>query len=106
MKNQYRFTTIAILLCCLGVATFLTFGASGNEPEVSAVVNGIVTDPSGAAVVGAQVTATDTARGTVYTGITNDSGFYNIPHVPIGTYTLKVEARGFRPPSTRRLPLF
>jgi hypothetical protein len=96
VKNQYRFTTVAILLCCLGVATFLTMAPLAMSQEVSAVVNGIVTDPSGAAVAGAAVTATDAARGTTYTGATNETGFYNIPHVPIGTYTLKVEAKGFQ----------
>jgi len=96
VKIQYRFTTIAILLCCLGVATFLTMAPMVASQEVSAVINGIVTDPSGAAVVGANVTATDTARGTTYTAITNEAGFYNMPHVPIGTFTLKVEAKGFQ----------
>jgi hypothetical protein len=34
---------------------------------VTATINGTITDPSGAAVGGAKVTATDTQRGTVYT---------------------------------------
>jgi hypothetical protein len=95
VKIQCRISTIAILLC-LGLATFLTVATPTMSQEVSAVVNGIVTDPSGAAVVGATVTATDTARGTVYTDQTNEAGFYNLQHVPIGTYTLKVEAKGFQ----------
>ncbi len=80
----------------MGIATFLTIAPPAMSQEVSAVVNGIVTDPSGAAVVGATVSATDTARGTVYTAQTNETGFYTLQHVPIGTYTLKVEAKGFQ----------
>lgn len=96
VKIQCRLTTLAILLSFLGIATVLAIAPPAMSQEVSAVVNGIVTDPSGAAVVGATVTATDTARGTVYTDQTNEAGFYNLLHIPIGTYTLKVEAKGFQ----------
>jgi Carboxypeptidase regulatory-like domain len=96
VKIHCRITTLAIVLSFFGIATVLTIAPPAMSQEVSAVVNGIVTDPSGAAVVGATVTATDTERGTVYTDHTNEAGFYNLLHVPIGTYTLKVEAKGFQ----------
>jgi hypothetical protein len=96
VKIWSRITTIAILISTLGIATFLTIAPPAMGQEVSAVINGIVTDPSGAAVVGATVSATDTQRGTVYTAQTNEAGFYNLLHIPIGTYTLKVEAKGFQ----------
>ena len=85
MKIQCRLTTLAILLSFLGIATVLAIAPPAMSQEVSAVVNGIVTDPSGAAVVGATVTATDTERGTVYTDQTNEAGFYNLLYIPIGT---------------------
>jgi hypothetical protein len=64
--------------------------------EVTAAINGTITDPSGAPIAGAAVTATDTARGTTYTAETNSDGAYYLTHVPIGTFQVKVEAKGFR----------
>jgi hypothetical protein len=63
--------------------------------EVTASITGTVADPSGAAMVGATVTATSQERGLTYTGVTNDSGLYRIAQLPVGTYGLKVEKSGF-----------
>jgi hypothetical protein len=64
--------------------------------EVTAAITGRITDSSGAAIAGAKVTATDTQRGTVWPTTTNGDGVYNLPRVPVGTYTLKVENEGFQ----------
>jgi len=63
--------------------------------EVTAAVIGTVSDPSGAPIKDADVTATDTDRGTVWTAKTNDTGSYNLPRLPVGSYTVKVSAAGF-----------
>jgi len=63
--------------------------------EVTASITGTVTDPSGAAVTGAAVTATSQERGQSYTVVSNDSGLYRIAQLPVGTYSLKVEKSGF-----------
>ena len=70
--------------------------APASAQETTAAITGFVTDPSGAAVVGATVTATDTLRGTVWTTTTNEAGSYNLPRVPIGTYGLQVKSTGFQ----------
>src|SRR5260370_17053253 len=64
--------------------------------EVTATITGTVSDPSGAPIVGASVTAKDTDRGTLYTAQTNEAGVYNIVRVPVGTYDLRAEAKGFQ----------
>ena len=63
--------------------------------EVTASITGTVTDPSGAAVTGAAVTATSQERGVTYPAVSNDSGLYRIAQLPVGTYSLKVEKSGF-----------
>ncbi|HEY1678506.1 MAG TPA: TonB-dependent receptor [Candidatus Sulfotelmatobacter sp.] len=63
--------------------------------EVTASITGTVSDPSGAAVAGANVTATSVERGITYTAATNDSGLYRISQLPVGSYSLKVEKGGF-----------
>jgi Carboxypeptidase regulatory-like domain len=68
---------------------------TGWAQEVTASITGTVTDPSGAAVPGATVTATSVERGIAYTAQTNDSGLYRIPQLPVGSYSLKIEKSGF-----------
>ena len=63
--------------------------------EVTASITGTVTDPSGAAVTGATLTATSAERGIVYTATTNDSGLYRLSELPVGIYDLKVKKDGF-----------
>jgi hypothetical protein len=73
--------------------------------QVTAAFTGKVTDPSGAAVAGAKVTATDTERGTPWTTTTNSDGAFNLPRVPIGTYNVKVEQEGFQTATQSHLAL-
>ena len=68
---------------------------SGWAQEVTASIIGTVTDPSGAAVPGATVTATSQERGQTYKVETNDAGLYRIAQLPVGSYDLKVEKSGF-----------
>lgn len=64
--------------------------------EVSAGITGRVTDSSGGAIVGALVAAKDLDRGTEWPGKTNDEGIYTYPRVPVGRYSLSIEAPGFK----------
>ena len=63
--------------------------------QVTATITGRVTDPTGAAIVGAKVTAVSIERGIPYTAITNTDGYYNLPNLIAGSYNVKVEAPGF-----------
>ncbi|MGA8025579.1 MAG: carboxypeptidase-like regulatory domain-containing protein, partial [Bryobacteraceae bacterium] len=67
-----------------------------SAQEVTAAINGVVTDPSGAAVAGAKITAKDLDRGTVYPTTTANSGLYNLPRLPVGRYEIRVENPGFQ----------
>jgi len=87
------FCSLFVLLTAFVAATGMFQRAWGQE--VTASITGTVTDPSGAAVSGATVTATSTERGLSYTATTNDSGLYRIAQLPVGTYTLRVEKAGF-----------
>jgi len=64
--------------------------------EVTAAINGAVTDPSGAAIAGAQVTVTDMDRGTKFTATTSIGGNYSLPRLPVGRYEVRVENGGFQ----------
>ena len=64
--------------------------------EVTAAITGTVVDPGGAPINGAKVTAKDVDRGIVQTTESNDTGAFNFPRVPVGTYEVKIEAKGFQ----------
>jgi Carboxypeptidase regulatory-like domain len=66
-----------------------------HAQEVTAAVNGQVTDPSGAIIANAAITATDVNRGSKFVTKTDASGEYNLPRLPVGTYTLQASAPGF-----------
>jgi len=69
---------------------------AGHAQEVSAGLTGRVSDATGAAIARAAVTARDLDRGTQWTATTNEDGIYAYPRIPTGSYSLKVEAPGFR----------
>src|SRR5437879_750783 len=62
----------------------------------TAVIRGTVTDPTGAAVAGAKVSAMNTATGVEYAAPTNETGLYSISEAPAGAYSVTVEHPGFK----------
>jgi hypothetical protein len=69
-----KLQSVALAVCCLALV-FVLFGATATfAQEVTATITGTVTDPSGAAVAGAAVTAKSAARGETYSAVTNDAG--------------------------------
>ena len=59
-------------------------------------IQGAVSDPSGAVVVGAAVTATNEATGTKITRQTTNAGYYVMSPLPAGLYSIAVSASGFQ----------
>lgn len=93
MATSQRFS-IALLLSL--VVAFAAVARSAYAQEVTASIAGTITDPSGAPINGATVTATDVDRGTVTTVKTNDTGVYNLTRLLVGNYTVRVSASGFQ----------
>jgi len=63
---------------------------------VTASISGTVTDSSGAAIAGANVTATNVDTSVVFTQSTNSQGYYSFPQLPLGKYTVEVQQTGFK----------
>jgi len=61
----------------------------------SGTVAGSITDPSGALVVGAQVTIANAVTGYHQEATTDTSGSFRFTNVPLNEYTLTVKAAGF-----------
>jgi hypothetical protein len=79
------------------VLTFsLAFTICASGQQYLGTISGSVADASGAKVVGAEVTATDTTTNFVSKGVTNNAGDYTIPSLTPDVYTITVTAKGFR----------
>ena len=94
-----KFLAFSYSHCCLtamlSLAVIGTPSRVGAQ-EVTAAITGLVTDPSGAAISGAKVTAKDVDRGTTFPTTTTSDGLYNFPRLPIGAYEVRAENPGFR----------
>ncbi len=64
--------------------------------QQSGAINGSVTDESGGAIPGAQVSLTKTGQGTVSTTTTSSAGEYYFSALEAGAYSLKVTAPGYK----------
>ncbi len=62
----------------------------------TATILGTVADPTGSIVPAANVTITNTATGVKRIIQTNSAGNYTAPELPIGTYSMRAEAAGFK----------
>ncbi len=95
MYRPTRFKTVLLLSTVLFLA--FTFVASNAFAQVtSGTIFGTVKDPTGAMVKGATVTIADPSNGLTRTVTTSDSGEFSAPGLYPGTYTITVEAKGFK----------
>ncbi|MGH9453533.1 MAG: carboxypeptidase regulatory-like domain-containing protein, partial [Terriglobia bacterium] len=94
--DRLRRQPVLWVLAALAFLVFFANPSTGWCQEATAGITGSVTDPSGAAIAGAKVTAKDMAQGTVWPTQTNTAGIYDLPRLPVGTYSLTIEANGFQ----------
>jgi hypothetical protein len=81
------------LACLLG----MTFAAwSGLAQEITGDIHGTISDPSGAMVQAAVVTARQVETGLTRTATTDHGGSYVLVGLPVGHYQLEVTAKGFQ----------
>jgi hypothetical protein len=91
-----KFRLHLVLLILAGPVLF--FGSSAlAQTRGTGSIQGTVFDPSGAVLPNASVTAVDTATGYTVTQHTSGAGVYVLVSLPPATYTVSVNAAGFRP---------
>src|ERR1700730_7105204 len=86
--NAFCFSTVFLALALIAAPAARCQGVTGN-------ISGTVTDPTGAVVVGATVTAQNTSIGVEASTVTNSAGAYNLRFLAVGEYTITVSAQGF-----------
>jgi hypothetical protein len=78
------------------VSAALAFQGSNFAQTTFATITGLVTDPSGAVIPGATVTATRLDTNFQYTARANDSGYYTIGQLLEGEYNVRAASPGFK----------
>ena len=94
----FRFNSVVMALSLLALAGSLAYvGAPIAFSQVTnAAIHGTVTDPSGAVIPGAKITALNTATGIAKTTTSDKSGYFIFPELQVGgPYTVTVSAVGF-----------
>jgi len=89
MFSQVRFSLIFVLLLTVQ-------GVWAQSEAGGATLGGTVTDPSGAVITGAKVRVSNELTGLARETVSNASGVFSLPRLPIGQYSLVVEMAGFK----------
>lgn len=80
----------------LVLTPLLILAAPLSAQESGATLRGMVTDPQGASVTGADVAVKNEATGETIEGKTNDKGLFTAPLLKPGSYGVTIQARGFQ----------
>src|SRR5712691_6817278 len=88
MKRVCERVFLAFVMVLLGCASAFA--------QATAQISGTVKDQTGAVLPGVEVSATQTETGVVRTTVTNETGSYGLPNLPLGPYKLEATLPGFR----------
>ena len=90
-KVRYESKRCCVCCCCPYLSPALVLAQSDRGS-----ITGTVSDPTGALIPAAKVVATRADTGAVYQTVTTNTGNYTLPSLPVGVYSLSVEAPGSR----------
>src|SRR6267154_1742168 len=99
MKRSALAAVVTLVLLC-GLCVPVAFGQA-----VYGSILGTVTDPSGAAVANAKVTATSQTKNTSVEATTNESGNYSVTHLIPDVYSVRIEGQGFKTLQFKDVPV-
>jgi hypothetical protein len=86
---------VLMAMAVLGLSCIVCTPVALGQAVYGSVL-GTVTDPQGAAVAGAKVTVINQRKGSQDTATTNADGNYSVTHLVPDSYTVRVEAPGFK----------
>ena len=84
------------LICCFAALMLALVPSVLGQTASTGALTGTITDPSGAVVPNAVVTATNVATEQSRTATSGSNGAYRFALLPPGTYRVRFEAQGFR----------
>ena len=86
------FRTITAFILSLAMAA----SAAAQSTAINGTIEGTVKDEQGAVLPGVTVTVTNIDTGEQRVVVTNESGLYRAPLLPLGTYRVAAELQGFK----------
>ena len=95
-NNNRGLAGILALPLTMLLALLLSFAPASAQTAGAASIQGTVADSTGAAVPNVKVIFTNKDTGTSRTTVSDDSGLYSLPNIPVGPYSLAVTAQGFQ----------
>src|ERR1035437_1881383 len=87
MQHTFKLSILVALLILIGVRP--------SHATVFGEVQGIVHDSQHRPIADAQVTIRATDSQVAQTAHTDDNGYFSFPTLPLGTYNITIESRGF-----------
>ncbi|HXM95109.1 MAG TPA: TonB-dependent receptor [Candidatus Dormibacteraeota bacterium] len=93
---MHVFCRSIMLISICGLLVALGFAPALRAQVDTASIVGTVQDPSGAVVQGARITVTNLATNESQTISAGENGAYLFPYLRVGTYSITVEASGFK----------
>jgi hypothetical protein len=96
-NSHHTAASIKIAALAISILTLITSITSiAFAQQGRGTIQGTVTDAGGASIAGAQVTITNTATNLVFTAVTGEEGFYIVPNLIVGGYSVTVAKDGFK----------
>ena len=92
MRSVFRY-----LVSSFSIVLILFSNAIVTRADVTGSIQGVVRDRSQGAVAGAQLEIVNTETNLRYQVTSGQDGSYRVLALPVGTYKLTVNAKGFRP---------
>jgi hypothetical protein len=88
-NNKTALLGVIFILLCSSLTAF-------SQTQTTGRLGGTVTDEKGAAIPGAEVTVTNRMTGEERKTVSNESGYFTVPLLPAGTYTVSATSSGFK----------
>jgi hypothetical protein len=99
MKSVFRFLCLCLLALSFAAATSLLTTSMAPAAHAQGIITGgitgTVTDQTGAVIPNASIKATNQGTGSIFQAASSGQGEFNITDVPIGVYSVTVNANGF-----------
>jgi hypothetical protein len=104
MNSKARISILRRCILFASVGLFLACSSASAQTATGRII-GTVTDPLRAVVAGAKITVINTGTNASWSTVTNSDGFYQVLELPVGSYSVNAEHKGFSKVVTAPQPL-
>src|SRR5690349_23779215 len=94
--REPRLSLLWIFQICSLLMLSLVAAPGAHGQTVVGRISGTVQDANGAGVPNATIKVINTANNSERTAATDDSGFYTVTNLPVATYRIEAEAKGYK----------